>query len=138
MTSLHDGNDAVPGTHPGPSLDLLIAGGTMVDGSGGPPRRADVGIAGDRIVAVGDLPRSAASRVLDVPGLVVAPGFVDSHGHSDVAVLSSPRVPSKIRQGTRNSFSLFSPNPARIYLGVVSRRRLSRQAITRRTAMRTT
>lgn len=99
MTSLHDGNDAVPGTHPGPSLDLLIAGGTVVDGSGGPPRRADVGIAGDRIVAVGDLPRSAASRVLDVPGLVVAPGFVDAHGHSDVAVLSSPRVPSKIRQG---------------------------------------
>ena len=67
------------------SFDLLIHGGTVVDGSGRPGRRADVGVIGDRIVAVGDL--SAASDgetelVLDATNRVVAPGFVDPHGHA--------------------------------------------------------
>jgi N-acyl-D-amino-acid deacylase len=64
--------------------DLVLSGGTVVDGSGGPPRWADVGIVGERVVAVGqDL---SATRRLDVAGLVVAPGFVDPHCHADVAV----------------------------------------------------
>ena len=81
------------------SVDLLLAGGTVVDGTGQPARRADVAISGDRIVAVGSIARSGAQRVLDVPGSTIAPGFIDAHGHSDIAVLSSPQLPSKVHQG---------------------------------------
>ena len=79
--------------------DLLLAGGTVVDGTGGPGRAADVAVRAGRITAVGDLADVRAPQVLDVSGLVVAPGFIDAHGHSDIAVLSSPGVPSKIHQG---------------------------------------
>ncbi len=63
-------------------VDYLIRGGTVVDGSGGPPRVADVAITGDRIAAIGDLDESAAT-VLDATGLIVCPGFVDPHTHYD-------------------------------------------------------
>jgi N-acyl-D-aspartate/D-glutamate deacylase len=84
----------------GEPFDLLIRGGSVVDGTGTPARRADVGVKGGRIVFVGD-PDGAVDpgTVIDAFGSVVAPGFVDIHGHSDLAVLSAPMVPSKIRQG---------------------------------------
>jgi N-acyl-D-aspartate/D-glutamate deacylase len=66
--------------------DLLIRGGTLVDGTGGAARRADVAIRGDRIVAVGDLGDTKAARVIDAAGLVVAPGFIDLHTHSDSGI----------------------------------------------------
>ena len=66
-------------------LDLKIAGGEIVDGSGAPRRRGDVGIAGGRIVALGDVP-DAARETLDARGKVVAPGFVDLHTHYDAQV----------------------------------------------------
>jgi N-acyl-D-aspartate/D-glutamate deacylase len=81
------------------AVDLLLAGGTVVDGTGQPGRRADVAISGDRITAVGRIERSAAKQVLDVAGSTIAPGFIDAHGHSDIAVLSSPQLPSKVHQG---------------------------------------
>jgi N-acyl-D-amino-acid deacylase len=78
-------------------LDLVLRGGTVVDGSGAPGRRADVGIQGDRIVAVdADL---GGREALDVSGLVVAPGFIDTHSHSDLKVLAEPTLPMKLRQG---------------------------------------
>jgi N-acyl-D-aspartate/D-glutamate deacylase len=83
----------------GQAADLLLLGGTVVDGTGGPRRPADVAVRGDRIVAVGNVAGLTAPQVLDVSGLIVAPGFVDAHGHSDIAVLSAPGVPSKIHQG---------------------------------------
>jgi N-acyl-D-aspartate/D-glutamate deacylase len=66
------------------AVDLLIAGGTVVDGSGGKPRTADVGIRGDRIVFVGNAARASLkpARTLDAAGLIVAPGFVDPHTHT--------------------------------------------------------
>jgi N-acyl-D-amino-acid deacylase len=65
-------------------LDLLIVGGSVVDGTGAPARRADVGIRGDRIVFVGDAARPAlqATRVVQAPGMIVAPGFIDPHTHT--------------------------------------------------------
>jgi N-acyl-D-aspartate/D-glutamate deacylase len=67
------------------ALDLLIKNGTLVDGTGAPRRRADVGIAGGRIVAVGKVGDTAA-RTLDADGLIVAPGFIDGHTHMDAQV----------------------------------------------------
>ncbi len=66
--------------------DLLIKGGMLVDGTGAAARRADVAVRGDRIVAVGDLGGMKAARVIDAAGLVVAPGFIDLHTHSDSGI----------------------------------------------------
>jgi len=65
-------------------IDLLLRGGTVVDGTGAPPRVLDVGIRGERIAFLGDASRErvAAARVIDVSGLVVAPGFIDPHSHT--------------------------------------------------------
>jgi hypothetical protein len=73
------------GARSGP-FDLLLRGGTLVDGTGAnPASSADLGLRGDRIVAIGDLrTATSAARVLDVPGLIVAPGFVDAHAHTDL------------------------------------------------------
>lgn len=84
----------------GEPFDLLIRGASVVDGTGTPARRGDVGVKDGRIAFVGDPGDALASgSVIDACGSVVAPGFVDVHGHSDLAVLSAPMVPSKIRQG---------------------------------------
>jgi len=80
------------------ALDLVIRGGTVVDGSGAAAFAADVGIAGGRIVAVAAL-RQRAQRVLDARGLVVAPGFIDVHSHDDMALIRGPRLDFKVMQG---------------------------------------
>ena len=83
----------------GSELDLVLANGRVVDGSGAPWFRADVGIRADRIIAVGDLSRAAAARRIDVQERMVAPGFIDLLGQSELYVLIDNRVESKIRQG---------------------------------------
>jgi N-acyl-D-amino-acid deacylase len=80
-------------------LDLLIRGGRVLDGAGNPWYRADVGIAGDRIAAVGRLAGEAARRTIDADGLFVCPGFVDMHTHSDLQVLANPGHEAKLCQG---------------------------------------
>jgi N-acyl-D-amino-acid deacylase len=80
-------------------LDLVVRGGIVYDGSGRPPRRADVGIAGGRIAALGDLAGTAASRMLDATGLAVTPGFIDAHTHSEFALYAHPNADSAVRQG---------------------------------------
>jgi len=82
-----------------PSFDVLIRGGTVIDGTGAPRRRADVGISGDRIVAVGELAESSAARVVDAAGLIVAPGFIDMLGWSQHTILVDSRGVSKVTQG---------------------------------------
>lgn len=83
-----------------PPYDLLIRGGRVVDGTGNPWMRGDVAIRGDRIVAVGMIPTDApARRTIDASGMVVAPGFVDAHSHSDWVLLEEGSAPSKVRQG---------------------------------------
>ena len=83
----------------GAGYDLVLAGGRVVDGTGAPWFRADVGIRGDRIAAVGDLSSAATARRIDASGLTVAPGFFDMLGQSETNVLVDNRVESKIRQG---------------------------------------
>ena len=79
--------------------DIVLAGATVIDGTSAARRQADIGIDGDRITVVGDLGDAPARSRLDVSGLVVAPGFVDIHTHSDLSLLSNPGARSKIRQG---------------------------------------
>lgn len=72
------------------TFDVIIRDGTVIDGSGGPARSADVGIRGGVIQAVDGLGEAQASTVIPADGMVVAPGFIDSHAHSDVMLLADP------------------------------------------------
>ncbi|MGE5126331.1 MAG: N-acyl-D-amino-acid deacylase family protein, partial [Betaproteobacteria bacterium] len=80
-------------------FDLVFAGGRVVDGTGAPWFRADVGIRGDRIAAIGDLSKAAAVRRVDAGGLVVCPGFIDMLGQSEYLLLVDSRAASKVTQG---------------------------------------
>ena len=82
-----------------PTFDLVLRGAMLLDGTGGPAWRADLGIVGDRIVALGDIAADQGRRVLDVSGLHVAPGFIDIHSHSDGDILIYPGSESRIYQG---------------------------------------
>ncbi len=83
----------------GRPFDILITGGEILDGSGEPARRADVGVRDGVIVSVGGLEGAQARRVIDASGLVVAPGFIDIHNHSDFTLLDEPKCESMVRQG---------------------------------------
>ncbi|HOW85309.1 MAG TPA: D-aminoacylase [Candidatus Aminicenantes bacterium] len=87
------------GCSKGRDLDLLIAGGTVYDGSGGPPVRADVGVSGGAIREIGRVRRSRAAAVIEADGRAVSPGFIDVHDHTDVGLLVNPRAESAVRQG---------------------------------------
>jgi N-acyl-D-amino-acid deacylase len=80
-------------------LDVVIRGGRVVDGSGAPWVRADVGLKGQRIEALGDLSGASAATVVDASGMVVAPGFIDCHSHSDWSLLANRDCASTLLQG---------------------------------------
>lgn len=80
-------------------FDILIRGGRVIDGSGNPWFHADVAIRGDRISAIGPLEGAEGQLNIDATGLVVAPGFIDIHSHSDFLLLEDGNAESKIRQG---------------------------------------
>ncbi|MET1102044.1 MAG: D-aminoacylase [Pyrodictiaceae archaeon] len=79
--------------------DLIIRNGIILDGTGSPPFRADIGIRGDTITRIGDLSGAKAERVIDASGLYVAPGFIDIHNHSDVSLLAIPTADNYVLQG---------------------------------------
>ena len=79
--------------------DILIRGGTLVDGTGGRPRRADAAVCDGTVSEVGDLHDVQAEVVIDASHQIVCPGFIDIHAHSDLSLLSSPLAQSKVRQG---------------------------------------
>jgi N-acyl-D-amino-acid deacylase len=80
-------------------FDLLIAGGRVIDGSGLPWFRADVGVVGDRIAAVGALPNAPARTRIDATGKMIAPGLIDAHVHGDLALLADPEHHAAVAQG---------------------------------------
>jgi len=81
------------------AYDIVLAGGRIVDGTGAPWFRGDIGIRGDRIAAIGDLSSARAGRRIDAADLVVAPGFIDMLGQSEFCLLVDNRAASKITQG---------------------------------------
>ena len=103
---------AVAGCDHGP-YDVLLTGGWIVDGSGNPRWQGDVGIRGDRIVAVGYLPGARARDTVDARGLVVAPGFIDMLGQSSArSHRGSPRKsPGRAARSRRSPTSSSSTTP---------------------------
>ncbi len=85
-------------------FDVVIAGGTIVDGTGRAGYRGDVGIKGERIEAIGDLSKAEAKRRIDATGKTVSPGFIDTHTHSEGALLVDPQHANGIRQGITTEF----------------------------------
>jgi N-acyl-D-amino-acid deacylase len=81
------------------AFDVLIRGGTVYDGTGAPGRRADVGLRGDRIEAVGDLSGATAATIVDATGLAVAPGFINMLSWSTDSLIADGRSQGEIRQG---------------------------------------
>ena len=79
--------------------DIVIRNGHVIDGTGSPWYAADVGIRDGRIAGIGKLDGAPAKRVLDARGMVVAPGFIDMLGQSELTILVDPHLPSKIYQG---------------------------------------
>ena len=82
-----------------PAFDLIIRGGTVIDGTRAPRFQADVGITDGRIAVIGPLDNRTAAREIDATGRIVAPGFIDSHTHDDSAVLVDPGMTCKVSQG---------------------------------------
>jgi N-acyl-D-amino-acid deacylase len=106
-------------------FDVLIKGGTVYDGTGRAPRRADVAIKGDRIVAVGDLAKARARSVVDARGLAVAPGFINMLSHSETSLIVDSRSMSELKQGvTTQIFGESSMGPLS---DEMKRRRLAAQ-----------
>ena len=97
------------------SYDIIFAHARVIDGTGAPWFRADVGVRGDRIAAVGDLSNAQAVRKIDVHEHVIAPGFIDLLGQSEMNLLIDNRGESKIRQGITTEFTgeLYSAAPLR-------------------------
>src|SRR5215467_13457767 len=81
------------------SYDLIIRNGRIIDGTGSPWYAADIGIRAGRIAAIGHLADAAARETIDAHGKIVAPGFIDMLGQSELSILTEPRLPSKIFQG---------------------------------------
>lgn len=81
------------------AFDVVIRNGRIVDGTGNPWFIGDVAVRGNRIVAVGRIPDHTAAKQIDAAGLVVAPGFIDIHSHSDTLLLEDGSAHSKVRQG---------------------------------------
>jgi N-acyl-D-amino-acid deacylase len=79
--------------------DVVLKGGQVIDGRGQPQFAADVALSGDTIVAIGDMADVLADRIIDVTGLVVAPGFIDAHTHDDLICITQPDMTPKISQG---------------------------------------
>lgn len=90
---------AVPLPAQTPAFDLVITHGHIIDGTGSPWYSGDVGIRDGKIAAIGNLAAAPRTRTIDAAGKVVAPGFIDMLGQSELTILVDPRLPSKIYQG---------------------------------------
>src|SRR5260370_26365875 len=84
---------------PAQSFDIVITNGRIIDGTGSPWYSGDIGIRDGKITVIGNLSAAPRARTIDARGFVVAPGFIDMLGQSELTILVDPRLPSKIYQG---------------------------------------
>jgi hypothetical protein len=93
-------------------FDLVITNGHIIDGTGSPWYSGDVGIREGKVAAIGNLAAAPRKRTIDAAGKVVAPGFIDMLGQSELSILVEPRLPSKIYQGIKADPSRRSTMPS--------------------------
>ena len=86
-------------------FDIIITNGRIIDGTGSPWYSGDIGLHGSHIQAIGNLQKSSRCQTIDAAGMVVAPGFIDMLGQSELSILVDPRLPSKIFQGITTEFT---------------------------------
>ncbi len=86
-------------------FDIIIKNGLIIDGSGAPAYKKDIGLIGNKIIAIDDLKNSTADIIIDGEGLVVSPGFIDIHTHTDIQLLVNSKAESKIHQGVTTEVS---------------------------------
>ncbi len=86
-----------------PQYDVILRGGTIYDGTGSAPISGDVAIAGDSIVAIGDIGRASSANEIDVTGLAVAPGFINMLSWATESLIEDGRSLSDIRQGVKHT-----------------------------------
>ncbi|MBW2370556.1 MAG: D-aminoacylase [Deltaproteobacteria bacterium] len=96
---MHNSQKTQGGPEAADYYDLILKNGQVYDGNGNPPQKADVAIKADRIIAIGDVDPTQGNAVIDATGLAVAPGFIDTHTHDDLAVIMAPDLPAKVSQG---------------------------------------
>jgi dihydroorotase/N-acyl-D-amino-acid deacylase len=106
------------------SFDIVIINGHIVDGSGSPWYAGDIGIREGRIAAIGNLSSVSRTRTIDAQGKVVAPGFIDMLGQSEITILVDPRLPSKIYQGITTEITGEGDSAAPLNEQVLQLRRL--------------
>jgi N-acyl-D-amino-acid deacylase len=90
---------ALTGAAEAPQFDLVIRSGRILDGAGNPWFLGDLGVAGGRIAAIGEIPAAAGRAVVDAQGLYVAPGFIDIHTHADTGLVGEPTARNYLLQG---------------------------------------
>ena len=88
-----------------PPLDIIIKGGSVLDGTGAPERLENIGVRDGKVVVLGNLESAEAGLVIDAGGLKVCPGFIDIHSHVDTSLFSNPYAESKVRQGVTTEVS---------------------------------
>lgn len=103
---------STPAPAPPPTLDLKITNGRILDGTGAPWFRGDVGVRGDTIVAIGDLSEMAAKATIDARDRIVSPGFIDLLGQSQGTIFNDPQLEAKVRQGVTTEITGEGHSPA--------------------------
>src|SRR5437773_3101430 len=93
-------------------FDLVITNGHIIDGTGSPWYSGDIGIRAGKIAAIGNLTDQPRTRTIEAQGMVVAPGFIDMLGQSELTILVDPRLPSKIYQGITTEITGEGGSPA--------------------------
>src|SRR3954451_6768874 len=104
----------------GKSFDLVITNGHIIDGTGSPWYSGDLGIRNGKIAVIGNLSEAKSARIIDARGMVVAPGFIDMLGQSELTILVDPRLPSKIYQGITTEITGEGGSPAPLNDAIIS------------------
>lgn len=108
-----------------PHFDLLIRNARIIDGTGSPWYSGAIGLRDGRVAAIGSLSDAQANQTIDAAGMVLAPGFIDMLGQSDLSILVNPQVPSKIFQGITTEFSGEGGSPGPLNDAIIAADRLA-------------